>query len=125
MRHRRIIEEVREPLGVRLARFGALCGLIAAVLTGVVAAQRFHTETLALMVGLLLAGVPLLAVVGLLVVVLLRGGARARQDTPPQMTIPPIIMQLPQQQNPWNWNGNDDAPLLAGRRTWDVIGPED
>lgn len=53
--------------------------------------------------------------------------ARPRQEPPQQMTIPPIIMQMPTQQPqlPW-YNGNGHEPNIPlSNRTWDVIGAED
>ena len=117
----------RPRLGQRLGRFVALVGVVFAVVTAVVVVQRLSDDALALIIGLLLAGVPLLAIIGLLIFVLARRGQR--QPPPQQMTIPPIIMQLPQQPQqaalpdyglPW-----EGVSQRAGVRQWEVIGNEE
>ncbi len=115
----------RPRLGQRLGRFVALVGVVFAVVAAVVVVQRLSDDTLALIIGLLLAGVPLLAIIGLLIFVLAKRGQR---QPPQQMTIPPIIMQLPQQpQQPalpdygLPWEGTMQR---AGMRQWEVIGEE-
>jgi len=92
----------------------------------VVVVQRLSDDTLALIIGLLLAGVPLLAIIGLLIFVLARRGQR--QQPLQQMTIPPIIMQIPQQSQPpalpdygLPWEGPSQR---TERRQWEVIGEE-
>jgi hypothetical protein len=117
--------EERPRLGQRLGRFVALVGVVFAAVAAVVVVQRLSDDTLALIIGLLLAGVPLLAIIGLLIFVLARRGQR---QPPQQMTIPPIIMQLPQQpQQPalpdygLPWEGMSQR---AGVRQWEVIGEE-
>ena len=127
--HRTTIhEELPTPLGKRLGRFVTLLGVVFTVGVAVVVTQRFSEETLALIVGLLIAGIPLLGLVFVIGVIALKIAIRPRNEPPPQMTIPPIIMQIPQQQNnPWaGWNnGHEDTPMLTGgRRVWEVIGPE-
>ena len=118
--------EERPRVGQRLGRFVALVGVVFAVVTAVVLVQRLSDDTLALIIGLLLAGVPLLAIIGLLIFVLTRRGQR--QPPPQQMTIPPIIMQIPQQpQSPalpdygLPWEG--PSQRTTGRQ-WEVIGEE-
>mgnify|MGYP000420005180 CR=1 FL=1 len=113
--------EERPRLGQRLGRFVTLVGVVFAV----VVVQRLSDDTLALIIGLLLAGVPLLAIIGLLIFVLARRGQR---QPPQQMTIPPIIMQIPQQPQPpalpdygLPWEGTMQR---AGGRQWEVIGEE-
>ncbi|HOU16169.1 MAG TPA: hypothetical protein PKZ84_23950 [Anaerolineae bacterium] len=117
--------EERPRLGQRLGRFLALVGVVFAVVTAVVVVQRLSDDTLALIIGLLLAGVPLLAIIGLLIFVLARRGQR---QPPQQMTIPPIIMQIPQQPQqpalpdyglPW-----EATMQRTGGRQWEVIGEE-
>ncbi len=118
--------EERPRLRQRLWRFVALMGVVFAVVVAVVVVQRLSDDTLALIIGLLLAGVPLLAIIGLLIFVLARRGQR---QPPQQMTIPPIIMQIPQQpQQPpalpdygLPWEG---VSQRAGVRQWEVIGEE-
>jgi hypothetical protein len=115
----------RPRVGQRLGRFVALVGVVFAVVAAVVVVQRLSDDTLALIIGLLLAGVPLMAIIGLLIFVLVRRGQR---QPPQQMTIPPIIMQIPQQpQSPalpdygLPWEGTVQR---TGRRQWEVIGEE-
>ena len=117
--------EERPRLGQRLGRFVALVGVVFAVVVAVVVVQRLSDDTLALIIGLLLAGVPLLAIIGLLIFVLARRGQR---QPPQQMTIPPIIMQIPQQPQqsalpdyglPW-----EGMSQRTGVRQWEVIGEE-
>ena len=117
--------EERPRLGQRLGRFVALVGVVFAVVVAVVVVQRLSDDTLALIIGLLLAGVPLLAIIGLLIFVLAR---RSQRQPPQQMTIPPIIMQIPQQpQSPafpdygLPWEGPSQR---TGVRQWEVIGEE-
>jgi hypothetical protein len=118
--------EERPRLGPRLWRFVALIGVVFAVVVAVVVVQRLSDDTLALIIGLLLAGVPLLAIIGLLIWVLARRGQR--QPPPQQMTIPPIIMQIPQQPSqpalpnyglPW-----EGTMQRTEGRQWEVIGEE-
>ncbi len=115
--------EERPRLGQRLGRFVALVGVVFAVVAAVAVIQRLSDDTLALIIGLLLAGVPLLAIIGLLIFVLARRGQR---QPPQQMTIPPIIMQIPQQPQqlalpdyglPW-----EGTMQRTGGRQWEVIG---
>lgn len=115
----------RPRLGQRIGRFVALLGVVFAVTMAVVVIQRLSDDTLALIIGLLLAGVPLLLIIGLLVSVL---GRRQHQQSPQQMTIPPIVVQLPQQPQPpalpdygLPWEGTSQR---AGGRQWEVIGEE-
>lgn len=116
-----------DTIGKRLGRFVTLFGVVFVIVIAVVAAQRFNDETFAFVTGALFVGVPLLALVIVLGLVALKIAARPRQETPQQMTIPPIIMQMPPQQPQLPWyggNGHNDefSTLGGGRRTWDVIG---
>lgn len=115
----------RPGLGQRLGRFMLLLGVVFAVTMAVVVVERLSDDTLALIIGLLLAGVPLLAIIALLVYVLAR---RPQRQPPQQMTIPPIIMQIPQQpQQPalpdygLPWEGTSQRTAM---RQWEVIGEE-
>jgi hypothetical protein len=127
MRRTQVVYE-GETIGQRLGRFVALLGIVFVIALAVIVSQRFSAETLALIVGLLLAGVPLLAVVGLLFFVLIRQGRRPRNE-PQQMMMPPIIMQMPQA--PQNalpgdggiWDFGQRQPATAGR-SWDVLGED-
>lgn len=124
---RREIYAEREPLGNRLGRFVTLLGIVFVIAFAVVAAQRFNDETFAFVSGALFVGLPLVLLAGALVFLALKIAARPRSEPPQQMTIPPIIMQMPQQQPqlPW-YNGNGHDPSLpSNARTWDVIGAED
>jgi len=115
----------RPRLGQRIGRFIALMGVVFAVTMAVVVIQRLSDDTLALIIGLLLAGVPLLTIIGLLIFVLARRGQR---QPPQQVMIPPIIMQIPQQPQPpalpdygLPWEGTAQR---TGGRQWEVIGEE-
>ena len=120
-----------DSLGKRLGRFVTLLGVTFVVVIAVVAVQRFNDETFAFVVGALFVGIPLLLLVIVLGVIALKIAVRPRHEPPQQVTIPPIIMQMPQQpqqpQLPW-YGGNghyDDPPIAGGRRTWDVIGMDE
>ncbi len=125
---RRIQYEEREPVGKRLGRFITLISAVTAIICVVLIGQRLNDQSLALVVGLLLAGVPLLALCIVLVILLLRSQRHAQppapQPTPPQqMMLPPIIMQMPtypqpMQQLPW-------AAEPSTQRGWDLIGEEE
>lgn len=123
---REYYEEDRPSLGKRLTTFLTLIAIVAVIISVVVIGQRLNDQSLALVVGLLLAGIPLLAVCILLVVLLVRQRPREPQPQPQQqMMLPPIIMQMPQQpQLPYyGGNGYDREP--ATRRGWDVIGVDE
>lgn len=116
----------RAELRQRLGRFVALVSMVFAVVAAVVVIQRLSDDTLALIIGLLLAGVPLSAIIGLLIYVQAR--RPQRQAPPQQMTIPPIVVQLPQQSQPpalpdygLPWKG---ASQRTTSRQWEVIGEE-
>jgi len=120
-----------DTLGQRLGKFAALVGVIFAIVAGVVVTQRLSDDALALVVGLLLAGVPLLAIVALLGFFVVRLATReTRQPTQPQqMSIPPIILQMPTMPQPnqlpdyggqWQPQRNN-----GGGRAWDMIGDEE
>ncbi len=115
----------RPRLGQRLGRFVALVSVVFAVTTAVVVVQRLSDDTLALIIGLLLAGVPLSAIIVLLVYAF---GRRSQRQPQQQVTIPPIIMQIPQQpQQPalpdygLPWEGTSQRTEV---RQWEVIGEE-
>lgn len=114
------------PLGARLARFLTLLGIVFVVMLAVIVSQRFNTETLALIVGLVIAGIPLLAIAALFGFIAVKAGSRPRNESQ-QMTIPPIIMQIPQA--PQNALPSDMWNLpqrqTTGARTWDVLGEEE
>lgn len=125
MRKTQVVYE-GDTIGRRLGRFVALVGVVFAVTGAVVITQRFSAETLALITGLLLAGVPLLAIVGLLFLVLIRQGRRPRNE-PQQMMIPPVMLTLPQQPQALPGDGGVwDFPQRerASARAWDVLGDE-
>jgi len=116
-----------EPVGWRFGRFVVLLGVVFAVTGAVVVTQRFQPETLALITGVIIAGIPLLAIVALFGFITLKIASRPRNE-PQQMTIPPIIMQLPQTpQNALTDNGYpwDIPQRQPATRSWDVIGDED
>jgi len=129
-REREVIYKDKTPMGARLARFVVLLFAVAGIGGGAVVAARFSAETLALIVGLLIAGIPLLAIVALLGFLTIKGNGRQRSE-PQQMTIPPIIMQIPQApQNALTNNGLNswDIPQrqpATAARSWDVIGEEE
>ncbi len=125
MRRTQVVYE-GDTVGQRLGRFVALLGVIFVVALAVIVSQRFSAETLALIVGLLLAGIPMLAVVGLPFFVLIRQGRRPRNE-PQQMTIPPIMLTLPQQPQALPGDGGMwDIPQRdrVSARSWDVLGDE-
>lgn len=126
---RRIQYEEREPVSKRLGRFITLVSIVTAIVCIFLIGQRLNDQSLALVVGLLLAGVPLLALCIVLVILLLRSQKPAQppapQPTPQpqQMMLPPIIMQMPtypqpMQQLPW-------AAEPSTQRGWDLIGEEE
>lgn len=113
----------------RLGRFMTLLGVVFTVVAAVVVVQRLSDDTLALIIGLLLAGAPLSVVIGLLVYLLTRRTSTQRQPSSQQMTIPPVIVQLPPQSQtptlpdhgvPW-----DDSTPRTTSRQWEVIGGEE
>jgi len=111
-----------ETVSQRVGRFALLLGLIFAIVVAVVVAQRFSTDTLALIAGLVLGGAllasPLLAIAWVFVAVKTR--SQPRQMYPPYQ-MPPVIIQQPQQPllphygQPW-------LPPQHQPRSWDVIG---
>lgn len=117
-------------LGKRLGRFAALLVIVFGVAAGVVVAQRLSDDALGVIIGMILVGVPLLAIVGVLLFIILRRESRqATQSQPPQpqplggMVMPPIIMQIPQQ--PQLPDYGYEAPAQRGKsRAWDLIGEE-
>lgn len=117
-----------ERLGPRLARFVTLLGVIFTITTAVIVAQRLSEDALALIVGLLLAGIPLLGIIALLVFILVKVSQREpRQHATLQqpMMLPPIIVQMPPQtpQLP-NYGESVSSPQHSNGRMWDVIGEE-
>lgn len=127
-REREVVYRDETPMGARLTRFVVLLFAVSGIGGGAVIAARFSAETLALVVGLLIAGIPLLAIVALLGYVAVKASTRPRNE-PQQMTIPPIIMQIPQApQNALTDNGGYpwDIPQRqpATTRTWDVLGED-
>jgi len=127
---RRIQYEEREPVSKRIGRFITLVSAVTAIVCIVLIGQRLNDQSLALVVGLLLAGVPQLALCIVLVILLLRSQRQAHpppapQPTPPQqqMMLPPIIMQMPtypQPMQPLPWTAEP-----ATQRGWDLIGEEE
>jgi uncharacterized membrane protein len=113
-----------EPVGQRVGRFLALLLIIFVVVAAVVVTQRLAAETLALIVGLLMAGVPLLAIIILGGLIIARRPRRDNQT----MTIPPIIVQMPQQPQsalPDYGQMLDLVQTSSSRnnnRAWEVIG---
>lgn len=129
-REREVIYRDETPMGARLTRFVVLLFAVLGIGGGAAIAARFSAETLALIVGLLIAGIPLLAIVALLGFLAVKGNRRQRSE-PQQMTIPPIIMQIPQApQNAitdnggYPWDIPHRQPATAAR-SWDVIGEEE
>lgn len=126
MRRTQVVYE-GDSLGQRLGRFVAFIAVLFFGGAGVVAASKFSSETLALIVGLLLAGIPMLAITGLLFFVLIRQGRR-QPAQPQQMTIPPIMLTLPQQPQALPGDGGMwDMPQrerAAAARSWDVLGDD-
>ena len=115
--------------GQRIGRFLALLGIVFVVSLAVIVSQRFSTETLALIVGLLLAGIPLLAIAALLGFIAAKALKRQQQSS--QMMIPPIVMQIPQpHQNAFPgdggaWDTNDLRQRPgASLRQWDTLGED-
>jgi len=116
-------------LGQRLGRFFMLLGAIFGITAAVVVTQRLSDDALALVIGLLLAGIPLLALVGILMFLLIRQAQRRPVQPQQQQVIPPIILQMPQQpQQPPplpDYGTQWDIPQRTGeQRQWDVIGDE-
>lgn len=110
-----------DSIGQRLAKFAALIGACFAITAAVIVTRRLSNDALGVIVGLLLAGVPLLAIVGLLVFILIRRDSRPAQQQ--QYSLPPIVLQLPQQSAlpdyglPWS--------VPQRQRAWDVVGGDD
>lgn len=126
---RRIQYEEREPVGKRIGRFITMISAVTAIVCVFLIGQRLNDQSLALVVGLLLAGVPLLALCIVLVILLLRSQKQSQppapaapQPQPQQMMFPPIIMQMPTYpqtpQLPWP---GEATPA----RGWDLIGEEE
>ncbi len=125
---RRIQYEEHEPVGKRLGRFITLISVVTAIVCVVLIGQRLNDQSLALVVGLLLAGIPLLALCIVLVILLLRSQKQSQPPAPAapqpqQMLFPPIIMQMPtypqaMPQLPW---AGEPTPA----RGWDLIGEEE
>lgn len=117
-----------DSLGTRIGKFIAMLGIICAVTFTVVVTSQFQPETLALITGLALAGIPLLVVLGLVIFIAFKAVTRPRQQQPQQMTIPPIIMQMPSQQPmlPDYWGGTQTFHQSQGnsQRAWEVVGNE-
>lgn len=91
---RTTVYEEHEPLGKRLGRFVALCGVVFAIIAAVVITDRLSADALAMATGGVLVGVTLLPIVGLLGFLLLRREARpARPEYPQGPT--PIVLQMP------------------------------
>jgi len=113
----------------RLTRFVTLLGIVFAITVAVVVTQRLSDDALALLVGLLIAGVPLLVLVSLLLFLLLRQPPR-RPIQPQQQVIPPIILQIPPTASATppalpDYGTRWDLPEeTKGQRQWDVIGEE-
>lgn len=121
---RRTIYEESESLGKRVGRFIALLLIVFGITAAVVAMQRFSTETLAFLGGgifaVIVIALPLAAIIFLGMTYLRFRQSRPREQQ--QMTIPPIIMQMPAQmpQLPYS-----DAPLTTEPRRWNVIGGDE
>lgn len=116
-------------LGKRLGRFVALLVIMAGIAGGIIAAQRLSDDALGVIIGMILVGVPLLAIVGILLFIVARRETRPASPSQPQpqpmggMFMPPIIMQLPQQ--PQLPDYGYEAPAQHGKqRAWDLIGEE-
>lgn len=128
---------VGDSLGQRLGKFAALAIVVFAMVAAVLITQRLSDDALALIVGLLLAGIPLLAVCGLLAFLVFRQTPReTRQVQAPQpMSFPPIILQMPTmpQQGqlpdygaqPWAQPQAQPQRHNGGGRAWDLIGDEE
>ena len=85
----------RETLKQRLGKFLLFVGGISAIVFVAVVTTQLSSDTLAMIVGILLAGAPSLGIVGLVLYWALN--QRRLTAPPPQtMTIPPVVMQLPQ-----------------------------
>ena len=125
---RKVRETIYEPtisIRGRIGQFVLLLSIIFIITAVVVITQRLSDDTLALIIGLLIAGVPLSLVIALLGFILFRKMQQPAVTHRPvqQQTIPPIIVQMPQplpQQTPptHNW-------MVPAQRQWDVIGHEE
>ena len=117
----------RPGLGRRLLAFIALLLIIVVIVVTAVAIQRLNTETVAFIAG----GISFTIVIAIpfgLFAALAVGIIRHQKQAPPppqQMTIPPIILTLPQpqQQGPgYAWPGQI-TDIQPGPRQW-VIGED-
>jgi len=120
--------ETRETFGSRIGRFITLMLVVIGVTGTIVFSQRFSSETLALIAGIVIVGAPMLAILGLFGFVFLKVVSNQRQP-PQQMTIPPIIMQIPQNHGYDGQFALPDEELLKlrrqGSRSWEVVGDDD
>jgi len=129
MQHTYYEEPPRRPsFWRRLGTVLALALLLGVGVFVLVVTRRFSNETLALIAGLLLSGIPLSFVMVLFGAMAFRQN-RPRHEPQQQMMIPPMILQMPQQlpppQQAWG-GGNGDSQLTFGApRTWDVVGGEE
>lgn len=120
--------EYKTNVGQRIGRFLLLVGLVFAIVAAVVATQRFSTDTLALIAGLVIGGallaVPFLAAAWVVVRV---WDYRERRKAPTQSyTVPPVVLQMPQQPTQalpdYRETWQQSQPRAA--RSWEVIGDE-
>jgi len=118
----------RNRIGARIGNALLIIAVVAVAVFVWIATRRFSDETLALIAGLLIAGVPL----GALALFVLALALRKPQREPPQqqMMMPPMVIQMPQQmpqqpQLPWYHDyGGDNGGLGSASRAWDVIGEQ-
>ena len=121
-------EYTGQHLGARITRFLLMLGLVFVTVLAVVAAQQLSVDSLALIIGIVIASVFLLPVVALLGYLLLRLLTDRREQQhrqPQQMTIPPIVMTMPQQALPPDLWGNPAAsPAWNNQptRAWETVG---
>lgn len=129
---RRMTETVyqSDSIAQRMGKFLALLVIVFAIVTAVVVTQRLSDDSLALIIGLLLAGIPLLALIIVLIFILFRISQRAPQPAQgaQQMMLPPIILQMPpsQRQQPAlsDYGDGDTFTAPPKKRRWNVIGNE-
>lgn len=118
-----------ESLGKRMGRFIALLVTMFGIAAGIIVAQRLSDDALGVITGMILVGLPLLAIVGVLLFIVARRETRSAPQPQSQqqpmggMFMPPIIMQIPQQ--PQLPDYGYEAPAQRGKqRAWDLIGEE-
>jgi hypothetical protein len=114
-------------LAARLGRFVLVVGGVLALVVGIVVTQRLSDDALALVVGLLLAGTPLIIVLaGFLAgaIWLIARFAAQRNDWQQGKISPPIVLQMPAQQQYPALRSGGAYPSTPQQRQWDVIGDD-